>query len=142
MTSSPYFQFGAQRRYPFAWHGGPGGVPQSRVAAESRELSNFDLNESGLNPYTISYPAFRRSSLHLGDWPALRPAGPEPLDPGGLGSILDLSDNERMLLALAGAAAAALYLWKRAGRAGPPGSRRLARATRRYMQNPRRRRRR
>ena len=36
--SSPYFEFGAQRRYPYAWHGGPGGVPQSRVAAESHGL--------------------------------------------------------------------------------------------------------
>ena len=36
--SSPYYLFGSQRRYPFAWHGGAGGVPWSRVAAESREL--------------------------------------------------------------------------------------------------------
>lgn len=36
--SSPYYEFGAQRRYPYAWHGRAGGVPTSRVAAESRGL--------------------------------------------------------------------------------------------------------
>jgi hypothetical protein len=135
MASSPYFQFGAQRRYPFAWHGGPGGVPQSRVAGESRELSNVDLEESGLNPYSMPYPAFGRTRLHsVGDWPAVRPAGPEPLDPGGLGStsrrmgarrpgdwhsvgsITDLSDNEKKLAMLVAAGAVGIFLWKRSKR--------------------------
>jgi hypothetical protein len=129
MASSPYFQFGAQRRYPFAWHGGAGGVPWSRVAGESRELASFDLEESGLNPYSMAYPAFGKTRMHsVGDWPAVRPAGPEPLDPSGLGaiprraleselgSILDLSDNEKKLAMLVGAAAVGFLLWKRSKR--------------------------
>lgn len=101
MASSPYYLFGAQRRYPYAWHGGAGGVPQSRVAAETRELSGFSLTESGMNRYSLHYPA-------LADWPAMRPAGPEPLDPGeSLGIFDSLSDNEKKLgmLAIAGVAA-------------------------------------
>ena len=115
-TSTPYYLFGAQRRYPFAWHGGAGGVPWSRVAAETRELSDFDLRESGLTPYTVGYPAFRHTTLHLGDWPAVRPAGPEPLDPGGLGALPiwgTLSDNEKRLALIAGVAALGLVAWRR-----------------------------
>lgn len=188
--SSPYYLFGAQRRYPYAWHGGAGGVPWSRPAAETRELSGlgcvgstvpgvkcagsccasgvggFDLVESGAHPYSIRYPALNRTRLHsgLGDWPAYFPAGPEALDPGVAGFQEDLggnyitrwnrargiqdgvlgdipiwsglSDNEKKVVALGGAAALAWWLWKRSGRAGPRGSRRLARATRRYARNP------
>jgi hypothetical protein len=112
--SSPYFQFGAQRRYPFAWSGGPGGVPQSRVAAESRGLGIFDLVESGLEMRPgatfMPHPAFRRTTAHrdvpMGDWPLVRPAGREPDDSWGDGrGALGLSDNEKklgLLLAVAG----------------------------------------
>lgn len=167
--SSPYYLFGSQRRYPYAWHGGAGGVPWSRPAAETRELSGlgdaltrwrrasglgdwpafypagperidpglagcrcsptdgFDLVESGLSPYSIAYPAFNRTRLHsLGDIPIWS----------------GLSDNEKKVAMLGGAAALAWWLWKKRGKAGGRGSRRLARATRGYVRNPGRRRRR
>jgi hypothetical protein len=95
--TSPYFEYAEQpRRYAFNWRGGAGGVIQSRVAAESRGLGGlgiYDLVESGLDPNTMGFPAFRHTHLHdptfvpesslaeLGDWPLVRPAGPEPMDP-------------------------------------------------------------
>ena len=101
--SSPYYDFGYQTRYPFQWHGGAGGVPSGHRSAVRRELGAVDLEESGANSaYTMNYPAF-------GDWPALRPAGPEPLDPGeALGLFDNLSDNEKRL-ALVGVVGAAAY---------------------------------
>lgn len=109
--STPYFQFGAQRRYPYAWHGGPGGVPNPVISAEARELGNADLIESGLSPYALPSPAFARTSLHAtGDWPLARPAGPELLDPLGA-----LSSNEAMLAKVAGAAAIAFVLFRKGG---------------------------
>ncbi|MBT8452989.1 MAG: hypothetical protein KJO40_13555 [Deltaproteobacteria bacterium] len=102
--ASPYYRFGYQgAQYPFNWHGGAGGVPWSRVAAQTRELSDYDIEDSGLTPYSMNYPALR-GNIASGDWPALRPAGPEPLDP--MGGILDLSDNEKKLAMLAAAAGA------------------------------------
>jgi hypothetical protein len=118
--ASPYYRFGYQGgRYAFNWHGGAGGVPASRVAAETRELSDYDIEESGLTPYSMNYPALRGAEgdteepayvIAPGDWPALRPAGPEPLDPGEggapLGGLFDLSENEKklaMMLAAGGA---------------------------------------
>lgn len=146
--SSPYYLFGAQRRYPFAWSGGAGGVPWSRVAAESRQLGIFDLVESGLDfdpKQFIPSPALSRTILHdpayepTGDWPLVRPQGYEPDDPRGDG--LGLSDNEKKLGLVLVAAGLGFLLWKRMGRAGPRGSRRLARATRGYMRsNPARKR--
>ena len=97
--ASPYYRFGYQSAdYAYNWHGGPGGVPQASTAgraAETRELGDFDLEESGATPYAIHYPA-------VSDWPALRPSGPEPLDPGetGLGLFGSLSDNEKRLAVL------------------------------------------
>ncbi len=112
--SSPYFIYGAERRYPFAWHGGAGGVPSSQLAAESRGLGIFDMLEAGLDPNSKGYGAFRNTGLHdpsnadLGDWPLWRPAGPEPLDPHQLAGMLDsLSDNEKLL----GAAALGVIAW-------------------------------
>ena len=88
--ASPYYQFGYQkRRYAYDPHGGPGGILPGTRAAETRglgslssttlsgtTLGDFDIEES-VGP-GIRYPA-------LSDWPLLRPAGPEPLDPGELG---------------------------------------------------------
>lgn len=153
--STPYFLFGAQRRYPYAWHGGAGGVPQGNRAAETRSLGlsgvigqcfgtscfgaqgSADLVESGLDPYFMPYSAFKHTHLHdptilsLSDWPLLRPAGVEPLDPHGEG--LGLSDNEKTLGAVIAVGAVGWLLWKKSGRAGGRGSRRLARRTRRFM---------
>lgn len=113
MATSPYYLFGAQRRYPYAWHGGAGGVPTGTRAAETRELSGADLIESGLSPYALPTPAFRRTRLHaVGDWPLARPAGPEPEDPG-LGDLLDLSANEKIVAIGAAAGLAAYVLWRR-----------------------------
>jgi hypothetical protein len=116
--SSPYYLFGAERRYPYAWHGGAGGVPSSRPAAETRELGSADMIESGLDPNFIPYPAFNHTRFHdpslelagLGDFPLRRPAGKEPLDPH---QLADLSDNEKKYGALAIAGLAALWLYKR-----------------------------
>jgi hypothetical protein len=122
--STPYFLFGAQRRYPYAWHGGAGGVPQSRVAAESRGMGIFDMAESGFGQRGHRYGAFKHTQLHdpsdglgLGDFPLVRPAGPEPLDPhqGSLSGIPiwdGLSDNEKKLVGLAVAGGLAYWLWR------------------------------
>lgn len=122
--STPYFQFGAQRRYPFAWHGGAGGVPQQNIrSAEAAELSDFDLAESGLeqslSPFALPYAALRRTRLHdhrgMGDWPLYRQAGLEPLDPNQLGGLLDLSQNEMKLAKLAVAGVALYFVAKKTG---------------------------
>jgi hypothetical protein len=120
--SSPYFRFGAQTRsYPFDWHGWPGGVPSSRVAGETRELSGCalagggDLYESGLSPYTMDYPPL----AHRG----FRP-------PGLSGFLDDLSTNEKRLLGLAavgGVAFFAMHHLKRKRRRNPARRRRRAR---------------
>ena len=120
--SSPYYQFGFQQRYAYDWHGGAGGVPPGSRGAVNRALGfSSSLEESGLEPYSLHYPALGiegdaatpPSIIAQGDWPALRPAGPEPLDPGEgpLGYSLDmgLSDKEK-LLGL-GAIAAGAYWW-------------------------------
>lgn len=116
--STPYFQYGYQRRYPYAWHGGPGGVPNPTQAGEVRSLSNFNLEESGLTPYSISNPSLQHTRLHdpmpIGDWPPVRSAGPEPLHPGegAMGLFETLSDNEKKLAMVLGAGAA-LYFFLR-----------------------------
>ena len=71
------------------------------------ELGNADMIESGLAPYTPAWPAFARTRAHdaqLGDWPLLRPAGPEPVGA--------LSTNERRLAIAAGVAGAAFLAWR------------------------------
>jgi hypothetical protein len=99
--STPYYQFAAQaRNYPFDWHGRPGGVPSSRVAAESRQLGlagSGDLYESGLNPYTIAYPALAHRGFTLPGRPLA-------------GFLDDLSTNEKRLLGLAAAGGLAYFL--------------------------------
>ncbi len=126
--ASPYYLFGYQRRYPYAWHGGAGGVPGGYRAAETRELGQFNLEESGLDPYSLNFPALAEGEtdepadvIAPGDWPALRPAGPEPLDPSyvatPMGFIGDLSDNEKRLLWV-GAAALGAWFWWRRGKKG------------------------
>lgn len=130
VASTPYYIYGAQRRYPYAWHGGPGGVPQSTLAAESKALGRapvgiFDLLESGLDPNAIPYAAFKNTNLHnasmigVGDWPLLRPSGPEPLDPNQLGLFESLSDNEKILGAVAVAAAAWWFFRRKRARRNP-----------------------
>lgn len=97
--SSPYYLFGSQRRYPYAWHGGAGGVPMGFRSSESRELGIFDLVESGASAFALPSPALSRTRLHaVGDWPLVRPAGPEPQIPGDLG--FELSRNEMGLVAV------------------------------------------
>jgi hypothetical protein len=130
VRSTPYYLYGAQRRYPYAWHGGAGGVPQQAQAAEVRALSggcfptpigNADILESGLNPYTLPYPSFKRTHLHdptllsqLSDWPLVRPAGPEPLDPHeGAPRALGFSDNEKRLGLVLAAAAIGYFAYKK-----------------------------
>lgn len=135
--ANPYYSFIGQRRAPYDWAGGAGGVPRSRVAAESRGLSNADLLESGLEAgQYLHSPAFQYTHLHdpryipSGDWPLLRPAGIEPPDPRGDGA-LGLSDNEKRLGFALAAVGLGWLLWKHMGKAGRPGSRKIARKTRR-----------
>jgi len=97
--STPYYQFGTQRKYAYAWTGGPGGVPQGVRAAETRELGMDVLDESGLNPYSMASPAFSRTSLHT--------------PPETLGLFDGLSNNEKKLATVAVAAGIGFFLWKR-----------------------------
>ena len=125
--SSPYYQFGYQQRFPFAWSGGAGGVlPDSRSPSES-QLGMADMLESGYgDPNWLPYPPLQRTILHprpfaLSDWPLVRPAGPEPLSPGEGGVPLGaLSDNEKKLALVAAAAAAAWFLFFRKRRRRNP----------------------
>lgn len=117
--SSPYYQFGYQRtRHAYAWSGGAGGVVPNTRGAVRRGLGDFDLEESGLGSRrAMHFPALAlgqgetyespQAIVGAGDWPALRPSGPEPLDPS---VALGLSDNEKTLLTLGGAAVAAYFL--------------------------------
>jgi hypothetical protein len=119
--SSPYFQFGIQPRFAYNWRGGAGGVMPGRMAPAS--LGSADMVESGLDANWVGYPAFKRTILHqayrdMGDWPLLRPAGPEPLDPNesALGAIPiwdGLSDNEKTLAMVAAAAGVGWFLFIR-----------------------------
>ncbi len=62
----------------------------------------YAFEESGA-PAAHHYPA-------LSDWPAVRPAGPEPLDPGEAPmGMFDLSRNEKRLAFLAAGGAALWY---------------------------------
>jgi len=70
--SHPYYQFGVEKRWPYAWHGGAGGVlPGHRASAaavgdagEFTAAGNADMLESGLDPNSIAYPAFNHTLLH------------------------------------------------------------------------------
>ena len=44
--STPYYLFGTQRRYAYAFHGRPGGVPAGNRAAESKELGGLCMFDS------------------------------------------------------------------------------------------------
>jgi hypothetical protein len=95
---SPYYRFGFQHpRYAYSWGGGAAGIPPGSRSAVRKGLGILQLDESEA-PVGHRFPA-------LADWPALRPAGPEPLDPGELGFWDGLSDNEKKLAVLGGAAA-------------------------------------
>lgn len=103
---SPYFRFGAQRRYPYQWGAGQGGVMGAARSGEARELGVDELVESGLTPFSRPYPAFSHTRLHdLGSVAQFRPAGPEPvLVP------LGLSDMEKKAAYVGAAALAAWWL--------------------------------
>lgn len=87
-------------------------------SAESRELADFDLIDAGYGEGFPSYPAFNRTILHMpaptGDWPLIRPSGPEP---ESLGFFGNLSDNERSLM-MVGGAALGVFLLMRSKRGG------------------------
>lgn len=71
--SHPYYQFGVEKRWPYAWHGGAGGVlpghraPGASLGGSPEEFQaagSADMIESGLDPNWIPYPAFNRTLLH------------------------------------------------------------------------------
>jgi len=118
--SSPYYLFGIQKRYPFQWSGAAGGV---LPPARAHGLGNADLYESGYgDPMYEPYPPLQRTILHrgLGDWPLVRPAGPEPW-------VLGMSDSEKQYALIAAAGFAAWWLFfrksKRRGRRRNPSAR-------------------
>lgn len=117
---------GVQRRFPYAWSAGQGGVlPPTRPAPTS--LGAADMLESGYgDPNYLPYPPFNRTILHragLGDWPPIRPAGPELLfDSDSEEEGLGWSDSEKTLALVAAAGVAAWWLFFRKRR--NPGKRR------------------
>jgi len=131
--SSPYYLFGAQRRYAYAWHGNAGGVPGGYRASTTRSLGlgNADMAESGYETSNAFFPyaAFNHTAIHrelpnaISDWPLVRPAGLEPHDPNGdgLGFWLwdGLSDNEKGLLVIAAGAGIVWWLMRKRARRNP-----------------------
>ncbi|HZJ67647.1 MAG TPA: hypothetical protein VFD36_29290 [Kofleriaceae bacterium] len=124
MPAAPYYRFGYQgQRFPGIWAGGQGGVAWDRRAAETRELGNEDLLESGLEaggPF-LPFRAFARTMVHdpryvphpspTGDWPLVRRAGPEPVG---------LSDNEKKLGIVLALGAVGFMIWKKMGKRKNP----------------------
>lgn len=126
--SSPYYRFGYQRpRFGFNWSGDAGGVPWPVRSGVRVELGNDAVLESFV-PYDLHHPPFSHGrymtppavggciQLPTSDWPAVRPSGPEPLDPGrapraALGFIAGLSDMEKSALAIGGAALVAYFVF-------------------------------
>lgn len=147
--TSPYYMFGIQRRYPFQWNGGQGGVLMATRPAPT-SLGMADMLESGYgDPNYLPYPALDRvitkkcpvsyrppdpspprmlrakASAQLaavGDWPLVRRAGPEPVDPNEgvpFSPLGMLSDNEKKLVYVAGGALAAYLLFFHGKRRNP-----------------------
>lgn len=136
---SPYYTFGYQRWYADSRpHGMP--MPGTR-AAETRQLGSLggllgslgghtlsghtllagipDVEESSA-PRDLHFPALSHHPSFLGDWPALRPAGPEPLDPEVAGPSrlvshtgLGLSDMEKKAAVVLALGAGAFFWWRR-----------------------------
>lgn len=112
--SSPYYRFGSSpRRYAAQWSGAPGGIMTNTRSAVRRGLGSLSSSHGALGVLTLEEsgaPAAHHFPA-LSDWPAVRPAGPEPLDPGEapMGLFEGLSRNEKRLALLAGGAAALWY---------------------------------
>lgn len=105
--SSPYYRFGYQGpSYAFRWNAGPSGTKPSIKSGVRTELGNDPFVES-MVPNDLHFPA-------LADWPAVRPAGPEPLDPGEapVGVFGTLSTNEQRMVWLAMGLAAGWVVYR------------------------------
>jgi hypothetical protein len=120
--NTPYYMYGYEQRWPWAWSGGAGGILPAMTRPPQSSLGNGDMAESGYgDPNWLPYPPLQRTILHprpfaLSDWPLVRPAGPEPLSPGEGGfplGAISLSDNEKLALVAAAGVAAWWYLRKR-----------------------------
>lgn len=61
--STPYYLFGTQRRYAYAWHGGPGGVPNGYRAAESRAMGGLGGTTFGGNTKSASAAKYFKAML-------------------------------------------------------------------------------
>ncbi len=107
-SAAVYYRYADQPlQYPFDWRSFPGGQPASRPAGETRDLSGAGLYDSGLNPYTDhSGPMKRR---------LLTPARDSLGSSGGCalaGLVSDLSESERKVAIVAGAAALGVLAWR------------------------------
>lgn len=110
-SAAVYYRYADQPlQYPFDWRGFPGGQPASRPAGETRELglAGAGVVDSGLNPYTTHFPPLRRRLLTPGRDALAGPGGGCAL----AGILSDLSDSERKLAMVAGAAIAGVVAWR------------------------------
>jgi hypothetical protein len=113
-----YYRFGYQgpQFYQPTWAGSRPTMPPSRPGRASH-LGGTDWLEI-MAPPVKQYPTTRtRRLLAVGDWPPVRPSGPEPLSPGEMSPFqrhpmavgdLMLSDMEKLAV---GALAVAGILW-------------------------------
>jgi len=115
--STYYEHAGAPQAYAYDWDGMPMG---SQRAAETRALGGDYLDilarfHKDLGDYDVDYPVSmsqygkRRSILH---------SGPEQthIHDAPLGFFGQMSDNEKRLLYIGGAALLGWFLWKKKGR--------------------------
>lgn len=134
---SRYFLYGYQARSALNWNAGQGGVMPGLTRAPSSSLGAADLVEAGLtDPIYEPDPALAKARARLcklpkppcglraaasadlaglGDWPLVRPAGPEPEAMGAIPVWSGLSNNEKALV-VGAAGVLAFFWWKRSKR--------------------------
>lgn len=119
---SPYFLYGYQRPWRMHWTAGPGGIPAPAGSGVYDGLGSLGADTLRTD---LSFPVFQRG---VGDFPAQRPSGPEPLDPGMLGygrprglrelrrmglAAFDVEGGVSQILLYGALGVGALWLWDR-----------------------------